>query len=96
MLEELCANRLLWMALLSSLLAQALKLIIRYFESGRIDFRVLVETGGMPSSHAALVTALAAGIGLHDGWNSTLFAVSVVFAFIVMYDAAGVRQAVLL
>ena len=93
MLEELLANRLLWMALLSSLLAQALKLIVRYFQSGRIDFRVLVETGGMPSSHAALVTALAAGIGLQDGWNSTLFAVSLVFAFIVMYDAAGIRRA---
>ena len=93
MVQELLDNHLLWMALLSSLLAQGLKLIIRYFESGRIDFQVLVETGGMPSSHAALVSALATGIGLQEGWSSPLFAVSVVFAFIVMYDAAGIRQA---
>ena len=93
MLQELFANHLLWMALLSSLLAQGLKLIVRYFECGRIDFHVLVETGGMPSSHAALVAALAVGIGLQEGWDSAIFAAAVVFAFIVMYDAAGIRQA---
>ena len=93
MVQELLDNHLLWMALLSSLLAQGLKLIIRYIESNRIDFHVLVETGGMPSSHAALVSALSTGIGLQEGWNSPLFAASVVFAFIVMYDAAGIRQA---
>ncbi|WP_017327420.1 divergent PAP2 family protein [Synechococcus sp. PCC 7336] len=93
MLQELAANRLLWMALLSSLIAQAFKLLIRYLQSGKIDFHVLVETGGMPSSHAALVTALAFGVGLQEGWDSVLFAVSSVFAFIVMYDAAGIRQA---
>ena len=93
MLQELMNNHLLWMALLSSLLAQWLKLVVRYFERGRIDFHVLVETGGMPSSHAALVAALAVGIGLQEGWDSALFAAAVVFAFIVMYDAAGIRQA---
>ncbi|MGK7912916.1 MAG: divergent PAP2 family protein [Synechococcus sp.] len=93
MVQELLDNHLLWMALLSSLLAQGLKLIVRYFESKRIDFHVLVETGGMPSSHAALVSALSTGIGLQEGWSSPLFAASVVFAFIVMYDAAGIRQA---
>ncbi len=92
-MQELLANRLLWTSLLASLGAQALKLIVRYCQSGKVDFHVLVETGGMPSSHAALVTALAFGAGYQEGWDSCLFAISTVFAFIVMYDAAGIRQA---
>ncbi|MEM6446267.1 MAG: divergent PAP2 family protein [Cyanobacteria bacterium P01_D01_bin.123] len=93
MLHQLLANQVLWIALLASFVAQGLKLIVRFMQSGKIDFRVLVETGGMPSSHAALVAALAVGIGLQEGWDSLLFAASVVFAFIVMYDAAGIRLA---
>lgn len=93
MFSTLLANRILWVALLASGLAQLLKLIIRYGQSGKLDFRVLVDTGGMPSSHAALVTALAIGVGLREGWDSLLFAITSVFAFIVMYDAAGIRQA---
>jgi hypothetical protein len=93
MLQELLDNHALWIALFASLFAQALKLIIRYWQSGKVDFHVLVETGGMPSSHAAFVTALAVCVGMEEGWDSVLFAVSVVFAFIVMYDAAGIRQA---
>lgn len=93
MVSALLANRILWVALLASGLAQVLKLAIRYLHSGKIDFRVLVDTGGMPSSHAALVTALAIGVGSREGWDSLLFAIAAVFAFIVMYDAAGIRQA---
>ncbi|BAP17508.1 acid phosphatase/vanadium-dependent haloperoxidase-like protein [cyanobacterium endosymbiont of Epithemia turgida isolate EtSB Lake Yunoko] len=53
----------------------------------------LVNTGGMPSSHSALVGALATGVGLTVGWNTPEFAIASLFAVIVMYDAAGVRQA---
>jgi len=59
----------------------------------RINFRRFVETGGMPSSHSAVVTSLMTAIGLSEGFNSPIFAVSFVFSFIVMYDAAGVRRA---
>ncbi len=93
MLEELLSNRVLWTALAASGLAQALKLLLGFWRSGELDTRVLVQTGGMPSSHAALVSALAAGIGISEGWDSLLFAASFVFAIIVMYDAAGIRQA---
>ncbi len=93
MFSTLLANRILWVALLASGLAQVLKLVIRYAQNGKLDFRVLVDTGGMPSSHAALVTALAIGVGLREGWDSLMFAIASVFAFIVMYDAAGIRQA---
>ena len=53
---------------------------------------VLIETGGMPSSHSALVTGTAAGIGLQIGFNDPLFALASIIAFIVMYDASGIRR----
>jgi acid phosphatase family membrane protein YuiD len=53
----------------------------------------MVETGGMPSSHAAAVSALTTSVGLQTGFNSTLFAVCLYFSLIVMYDAAGLRRA---
>lgn len=86
-------NRVLLIALVACLFAQASKLIIELIIHRKVNFRVLVETGGMPSSHSALVTSLATGVGIHDGFASTEFAIATVFAFIVMYDAAGVRQA---
>ncbi|NEQ34580.1 MAG: divergent PAP2 family protein, partial [Leptolyngbya sp. SIO4C5] len=80
-------------ALIACLIAQVLKAVIEYLRHGKINLRVLVETGGMPSAHSALVTALASGIGQTMGWGSPAFAVTSVFAVIVMYDATGVRQA---
>ena len=49
------------------------------------------RTGGMPSSHAALVTALAVSIGIHEGVGSTVFVLAIFFAFVVIRDALGVR-----
>ncbi len=86
-------NRVLLVALVACFVAQGLKLIVEVIKHRKIDMRVLVTTGGMPSAHSALVTALAAGVGQTLGWASPDFAVAVIFAIIVMYDAAGVRQA---
>ncbi|MBO0351425.1 divergent PAP2 family protein [Phormidium pseudopriestleyi FRX01] len=86
-------NRVLLVATLACLIAQSTKLAIELARNRKFNFRVLVETGGMPSAHSALVTALATGIGQTAGWNSTEFALATIFAVIVMYDAAGVRQA---
>ncbi|MFE4106429.1 divergent PAP2 family protein [Almyronema epifaneia] len=91
--SEILDNHVLLVALIACLVAQVLKAIIEYLRHGKINLRVLVETGGMPSAHSALVTALAGGIGQTMGWASPAFAVTSVFAVIVMYDAAGVRQA---
>ncbi|ESA37551.1 membrane protein [Leptolyngbya sp. Heron Island J] len=91
--SEIFQNHVLVVSLVACLSAQLLKLIIEVITNHRLNFRVLVETGGMPSSHSALVTALACGIGQTIGWSSPAFAVTAVFAVIVMYDAAGVRQA---
>lgn len=72
---------------------QLFKLLSDAFIHRRINFKRFVETGGMPSSHSAVVTSLMTSIGISEGFNSTIFAVSFVFSLIVMYDAAGVRRA---
>jgi uncharacterized protein len=90
---EIIYNRVLLVSLSASLIAQLTKLITELVKNRKLNFRVLVTTGGMPSSHSALVTALASGVGQTTGWDSIEFAIALIFAFIVMYDAAGVRQA---
>ncbi len=86
-------NRVLLIALVACLIAQATKLLVELVVNQKVNLKVLVESGGMPSSHAALVAALAAGVGQTSGWASSEFAIATVFAIIVMYDAAGVRRA---
>ena len=54
---------------------------------------VLLETGGMPSSHSAFVTGTASGVGLQLGFDDPSFAVAATIAFVVMYDASGIRRA---
>lgn len=90
---DILDNRVLLVALIACLIAQGLKLAIELVKNRKLNINVLVTTGGMPSAHSALVTALAAGVGQTLGWASAEFAVAMVFAIIVMYDAAGVRQA---
>jgi len=80
-------------AILAWALAQIFKIISWAFVSKELNFRRLVEPGGMPSSHSAFVTSLCTGVGLRDGFDSTMFALAAVFAVIVMYDASGVRRA---
>jgi len=91
--SEIFHNQILVVALLACFTAQGLKVIIELIKDRSLNFRYLVSTGGMPSAHSALVGALAAGIGQTMGWSSPEFAIACLFAVIVMYDAAGVRQA---
>lgn len=86
-------NQTLVVAILACLAAQGLKVFVELFKNGKVDIRHLVTTGGMPSAHSALVGALATSIGQTIGWSSPEFAIACLFAVIVMYDAAGVRQA---
>ncbi len=90
---DIIHNQVLLVALIACLTAQAMKLVIEFAKQHKFNLRVLVETGGMPSAHSALVAALATGVGQTSGWASPEFAIAVIFAVIVMYDAAGVRQA---
>tara|TARA_Y100000287_G_C14063807_1_gene277358 strand:- start:78 stop:557 length:480 start_codon:yes stop_codon:yes gene_type:complete len=85
-------NSVLFWSLLSCLIAQFFKVIFNFFLNGEIRFGIMFETGGMPSSHSALITGAASGIGYELGFDSPVFALSVALALIVMYDASGVRK----
>jgi uncharacterized protein len=92
-MNEFLSNRILQAVFVPWLIAQISKPIIEYIRKRRIDLRLLVSAGGMPSSHSASVCALATAVAIQEGLTSTLFAVTFLLAIIVMYDAAGVRRA---
>ena len=73
-------------------LAQFSKLLFELIFKQKWRPSVLLETGGMPSSHSALVTGTAAGVGLELGFNDPVFALASTIAFVVMYDASGIRR----
>lgn len=73
---------------------QLFKVIYEYCETKKWNWSRLMGAGGMPSSHSAVVVCLAIMIGKHEGFQSSMFALSGIFALITMYDAAGVRRAV--
>ena len=72
---------------------QLFKFIYDLVKSKKFNFKRLMQAGGMPSSHSGVVISLTTMIGKNVGINSPLFAVALIFSFIVMYDAAGVRRA---
>lgn len=82
-----------WAGVVGWLIAQMIKMIICLVKSRRLDFRYLVSTGGMPSAHTALVSALTTAIVLTEGFDSPSFAISMIFAGVVMFDAQTVRAA---
>jgi len=73
--------------------AQVIKFLFFLIVKKTLDLRFFTTTGGMPSSHSAGVMGLSTSVGLINGFNSVEFAIALGFAFIVMYDAAGVRRA---
>ena len=87
-------NKILDIVIVSLLTAQTLKVIFYFFKEKKLNFRKYLDTGSMPSSHTASVISLATAVGISEGVSSVFFAISAVFAIIVMYDATGVRQAV--
>lgn len=80
--------------LMSSFLAQSLKILTKWIRTGHLDLRMMAKTGGMPSSHSCCTMAMAVSVGLIEGFNSVSFAIALSLALIVMYDAAGVRRTV--
>ena len=85
-------NSVLFWSLLSCLLAQFFKIIFNFFSTGKIKFGIMFETGGMPSSHSALITGATSGIGFQLGFDSPIFALAIAISLVVMYDASGVRK----
>ncbi len=94
MFHEIVTNRVLIIPLCSWAIAQLLKVIVVLIQKKRLDIRYFVVSGGMPSSHSALVGALATTVAFIEGLGSVTFGIAVIFALVVMYDAAGIRQSV--
>lgn len=90
---EIFSNYPLICAIVGWLTAQLAKTLVNVIRLRRLCFVSLISSGGMPSSHSAAVCAMATGVGMECGFQSALFAVAAVFAYIVMYDASGVRRA---
>ena len=92
-IKEFFTNYVLICSFAAWLGAQVLKSILFIVKNHRFDFQVLVSSGGMPSSHSATVTAMVTAVAKVCGTGSAEFAVAFILAFIVMYDACGVRRA---
>jgi acid phosphatase family membrane protein YuiD len=84
-------NLPIFSAFLAFALAQFLKVFTNWYKEKRWDSKRMISSGGMPSSHSATVTALAVAIGFEEGAGAPAFAIAVVLACVVMYDASGVR-----
>jgi len=91
-MQGLWTNAALWVPVSAALVVQLLKPFVSWFRYGSFDVRAVLNAGGMPSSHSAMVSSLATVVGYEEGLDSPFFAISVVVALIVMYDARGVRQ----
>lgn len=85
-------NEILVIAFFTWAIAQVVKPFIGYLITRSFDWKMFFSTGGMPSSHATLVTSVAVGVGLMVGWATPVFAVAATLAVVVIYDAAGVRR----
>jgi len=90
--DQLITNRIMIASLIAWLLAQFLKVPIQYLFHRTFDWSLWFNTGGMPSSHSALVTAVMLATGLYAGFNTPIFAVALALMMVVVYDAAGVRR----
>ena len=89
---QICQNEILQTAILSWFVAQMLKVIIVLVTDRKLDFTRITGSGGMPSSHSSFTVALATAIGFKEGFDSVIFALSVAFSLVVMYDASGIRR----
>ena len=92
-LQKAITNKYLYVPLIVWFCIQTFKVIYDLVKTKKFNFKRIMGAGGMPSSHSAVVVSLATLVGKYEGVDTAIFAVSVIFAFIVMYDAAGVRRA---
>ena len=90
---QIASNKVLITTIMAWVVAQSLKVFIGLVREKRFNFKWFVGSGGMPSSHVAGIVALATSVGFVTGFSSFQFAIAVVLAIIVMFDAQGVRRA---
>ena len=86
-------NKYIYVPLMLWFVIQLYKLIYDLCTTKKFNFKRIMGAGGMPSSHSAVVTSLATLVGKYNGVDSAIFAISMIFACVVMYDACGVRRA---
>ena len=91
--QQLAENKIFLTTLCAWLIAQSIKVFIGVIIQKRLDFRLFVGTGGMPSSHVAGASCLATAVGFAYGFDSVYFALAASFTIVVMFDAQGVRRA---
>jgi len=91
-MKEFFSNDILIAATVAWLMAQVVKVPLEYLRTRKWNWALLLSTGGMPSSHSALVSAMAHSVGLHEGFDSSAFAIGFVLTAIVVYDATGIRR----
>lgn len=92
-LAQFGRNYVVYSVAIAWVTAQTIKVFLGIIREKRFNFRWFVGTGGMPSSHASGVSALASSVGLYAGFNSAAFAIALLFAIVVLFDAQGVRRA---
>ncbi len=90
--KAIIGNKILIITLAVWGIAQCIKVLLGVITERRFNFRWVIGTGGMPSSHAAGAMALATSCGLDQGFDSVFFALTTVFALVTMFDAQGVRR----
>lgn len=91
--NEIIYNRCIYIPFFLWFVIQVFKVVSDLIKNKKLDVKRIVGAGGMPSSHSAIVCSLAVLIGREYGFDSGIFAMATIFAFIVMYDATGVRRA---
>ena len=92
MVDVFLQNRVLIAGVFAWVVGQFLKFPLEYIFNKRWNWGIMFSSGGMPSSHSALVTAVALSIGFQDGFDTSIFALAMAMAMIIIYDAAGVRR----
>lgn len=86
-------NKYVYIPLILWFSIQLFKLLYDLVKTKKFNFKRILGAGGMPSSHSAVVTSIATLIGKYEGVDSSIFALALIVAFVVMYDACGVRRA---
>lgn len=91
--QKFFTNKYLYVPLILWFCIQSFKVIYELIKTKKFNFKRIVGAGGMPSSHSAIAMCIATMIGKSEGVDSSMFALALIFALVVMYDAAGVRRA---
>ncbi|MCL2702919.1 MAG: divergent PAP2 family protein [Defluviitaleaceae bacterium] len=91
--ESISRNMVFLSAILAYAIASFLKVAVRFIKTRKLQLSLFISTGDMPSSHSAFITAAATSVGLTEGFDSAIFALSAAISIVIMYDAQGVRRA---